>query len=125
MMPWRANATDLGASAGRGAYHEALQTGQSSINAASGLNRVFNGERAEHFIFTLNCSDALNLAIRHSHHQLASHAICTHIDHNSIPAPGGGIGRSRRCDVTRVQIDPAAGWSIRRASEKPFVQTQS
>src|SRR4051794_24060669 len=56
--------TDLGASAGRGAYREAAETGALILECRRRLNRLFNGEKAEHFVFTLNCSDALNLAIR-------------------------------------------------------------
>jgi hypothetical protein len=57
-------ATELGASAGRGAYREAVETGNLIAECRRRLNRLFNGERPEHFVFTLNCSDALNLAIK-------------------------------------------------------------
>src|SRR5580693_172177 len=57
-------ATDLGASAGRGAYREAVQTGGLLTECRRRLNRLFHGENSDHFIFTLNCSDALNLAIK-------------------------------------------------------------
>jgi len=109
-------ATDLGASAGRGAYHEALQTGQLINQCRQRLNRLFNGERPEHFIFTLNCSDALNLAIKgiltnnpHSSSSNPPHAICTHIDHNSILRPLAALEDRNECEVTRVQIDSATG----------------
>src|SRR5882762_6736519 len=81
-------ATELGASAGRGAYREAVETGALINECRRRLNRLFHGERAEHFIFTLNCSDALNLAIKGLIDlSLDNHAICTHIDHNSILRP--------------------------------------
>lgn len=108
-------ATDLGASAGRGAYHEAIETGQLINQCRQRLNRLFNGERAEHFIFTLNCSDALNLGIKgilnNSHRSSGNppHAICTHIDHNSILRPLAALEDRGECEVTRVQIDFATG----------------
>src|SRR5439155_18867298 len=74
-------ATQLGASAGRGAYAEAVETGNLIARCRRRLNELFNGENPDNFIFTLNCTDALNLAIKGLR---ASHAICTHIDHNSI-----------------------------------------
>src|ERR1700712_4624048 len=73
-------ASDLGASAGRGAYREAVETGALISECRRRLNRLFNGKRPEHFIFTLNCSDALNLAIKGLiDPRQKGHAICTHI----------------------------------------------
>ena len=81
-------ANELGASAGRGAYHEAMETGALMNQCRQRLNQLFHGERPEHFIFTLNCSDALNLAIKGLIDPTSpNHAICTHIDHNSILRP--------------------------------------
>src|SRR5205807_3675695 len=57
-------ATQLGASAGRGAYREAIEASNILSECRRRLNQLFNGEAPEHFIFTLNCSDALNLAIK-------------------------------------------------------------
>jgi len=57
-------ATHMGASAGRGAYREAIETAAAIKQCRQRLCRLFNGESADHFIFTLNCSDALNLAIK-------------------------------------------------------------
>src|SRR5438105_1442239 len=56
-------ATELGASAGRGAYTEAIEAGKLIALCRSRLNTLFHGEDPNHFIFALNCSDALNLAI--------------------------------------------------------------
>lgn len=112
-------ATDLGASAGRGAYDEALQTGQLITQCRQRLNRLFNGEQPEHFIFTLNCSDALNLGIKGILTSDNSHVICTHIDHNSILRPIAALEDRGECRATRVPIDPASGLvdpdDIRRA----------
>src|SRR4051812_31762935 len=57
-------ATELGASAGRGAYAEAAASGGIINDCRRNLCRLFNGDRAEHFVFTLNCTDALNLSIK-------------------------------------------------------------
>src|SRR3954467_3706015 len=74
-------ATELGASAGRGAYQEAVETGAVINECRRRLQRLFHGGGAEHFVFTLNCSDALNLAIKGLIDPgRPNHAICTHID---------------------------------------------
>jgi cysteine desulfurase/selenocysteine lyase len=102
--------TELGASAGRGAYREAVETGALISECRRRLNRLFNGERPEHFVFTLNCSDALNLAIRGLVDRDATgHAVCTHIDHNSILRPLAEMEARGWVRVTRVPVDPSSG----------------
>jgi cysteine desulfurase/selenocysteine lyase len=103
-------ATELGASAGRGAYHEAIETAALLTECRRRLNKLFNGQNPDHFIFTLNCSDSLNLAIKglvdpRQH----GHAICTHIDHNSILRPLRAMEEYGWLDVTRVEVDPQSG----------------
>ena len=103
-------ATELGASAGRGAYGEAIETGELLYECRRRLNRLFHGEKPEHFVFTLNCSDALNLAIKGLiGPDDRGHAICTHIDHNSILRPLHALEERGWANVTRVPVDPATG----------------
>jgi cysteine desulfurase/selenocysteine lyase len=116
-------ATELGASAGRGAYAEAMETGALIAHCRRRLCDLFHGADPSHFVFTLNCTDALNLAI----HGLIDpalparqqHAICTHIDHNSILRPLNALQEAGCVEVTRVPIDPVSGrvdpGDIRRA----------
>jgi cysteine desulfurase family protein len=113
-------ATDLGASAGRGGYREALETGSLITQCRRRLNKLFHGEKFEHFIFTLNCSDALNLAIKGLvDGKSPAHAICTQIDHNSILRPLNALADRGWIEQSRIAIDPASGLvdprEIRRA----------
>jgi cysteine desulfurase family protein len=113
-------AAELGASAGRGAYAEAVETGELIVECRRRLNRLFHGQRAEHFVFTLNCSGALNMAIRGLvDPYLKGHAICTHIDHNSILRPIGAMQDRGWISATRVAVDGTTGLvdpaDIRRA----------
>ncbi|CAN5571982.1 aminotransferase class V-fold PLP-dependent enzyme [soil metagenome] len=113
-------ATDLGASAGRGGYEEAMQTAAAIAECRTRLQRLFNGEQAEHFVFTQNCTDALNLAIKGLIDPAKkSHVICTAIDHNSILRPINAMMERGWVEVTRVPIDPRTGLvdpeAIRRA----------
>src|SRR5947209_10414344 len=103
-------ATNLGASAGRGAYHEAVETGALIWECRRRLNRLFHGERPEHFIFTLNCSDSLNLAIKGLIDPRGNaHAICTHIDHNSILRPLRALEDDGCVQTTRVPVESSTG----------------
>ena len=103
-------ATELGASAGRGAYREAVETANILGECRRRLNRLFHGEKAEHFVFTLNCSDALNLAIKGLvDPKKKNHGICTHIDHNSILRPMNAMEDQGLLEQTRVKVDPISG----------------
>ena len=103
-------ATELGASAGRGAYREAMETATLMGECRRRLNRLFNGQSPEHFIFTLNCSDGLNLAIKGLIDPTRkNHAICTHIDHNSILRPLNAVEDCGWVQQTRVAVESATG----------------
>jgi cysteine desulfurase family protein len=107
-------AQELGASAGRGAYSEAVQTGEIISECRSLLNTFFNGSDPKQFVFTLNCTDALNIAIKglidptkcDTHRP---HVICTAIDHNSVLRPINAMRDRGWIDVTVVPVDPRTG----------------
>jgi cysteine desulfurase family protein len=103
-------ASELGASAGRGAYSEAIETGDLLADCRRKLCRLFNGERAEHFVFGLNCTDGLNLAIKGLIDPAKkSHAICTRIDHNSILRPIQAAEDLGWIEQTCVPVDSRTG----------------
>lgn len=103
-------AAELGASAGRGAYREAMETAGLITECRRRLNRLFHGQGAEQFIFTLNCSDALNLAIKGLIDPAKpGHAICTHIDHNSILRPLNAMAERGWIEQTCVPVDSSTG----------------
>ncbi len=72
------------------------------------LNTLFHAENANHFIFTLNCTDALNLAIS-GWLKPGDHAICTAMDHNSILRPLNELARRGIITQTRISADPITG----------------
>lgn len=126
---------DLGASPGRGGYAESLEAGRLMTECRKAICRLFNGVSPDHVIFTLNCTDALNLAIKGVLDPLkpvsafkavsgggggaGGHAICTDLDHNSILRPLNALADRGAIEVTRVPVDPVTGLvdpdDIRRA----------
>lgn len=113
-------ANELGASAGRGAYAEAMETGKLIAECRRELCKLFNGEKPEHFVFTLNCSDGLNLALKGLIEPgRKNHAICTAIDHNSVLRPFNAMADRGWLERTVVPVDPRTGLvdpeDIRRA----------
>lgn len=101
---------EIGASAGRGAYAEAMASGSLIAECRRRLAQLFHSNTPDHFIFTLNCTDALNLAIKGIiDPKQDNHTICAEIDHNSILRPLQALEDAGACRQTRVKIDPATG----------------
>jgi cysteine desulfurase family protein len=100
--------TRLGASPGRGAYAEAREAGDLMRRCRERLNILINGESTDHIIFTLNTTDALNMAIK----GLVSaddHVVTTWMDHNSVLRPLNALVESTGIQQTRIQCDPITG----------------
>lgn len=87
-----AYAHDFGASPGRGTYAASLHGARLIAECRDRLNRLIGGEEPRHLIFTLNTTDALNLAIQGfvAHRRRAgspTHVVTSAMDHNSILRP--------------------------------------
>ena len=101
---------EMGASAGRGAYEEAMRTGGLIAECRHRLNELFHGQDPDHFIFNLNCTDGLNQAIKGLVGSgRPGHAICTQIDHNSILRPLNALQDQGYATQTRVPVDAKTG----------------
>ncbi len=100
-------ATRLGASAGRGAYEEAVETGRLLEALRRELCDFIHGESSDHVVFTLNCSDALNLALRGLIDPFKpGHVVVSEADHNSILRPVHAMRDQWKLDFTTVPCDP-------------------
>lgn len=101
-------ARELGASPGRGAYAEAREAGRLLFQCRQRLNTLIHGEDPRHVIFTLNTTDALNLAIR-GLVRPGDHVVTTWMDHNSVLRPYNALVQQIQLKQTRVQCDPRTG----------------
>jgi len=102
-------ATDIGASPGRGAYAQAIEAGRLMHQCRERLAALIGDPRhPEHIIFTLNTTDALNMAIRGLLRE-GDHAITTAMDHNSVLRPYHALTEQIRLSTTHVKVDPATG----------------
>lgn len=79
------------------------------------LAQFFHTGPAEHFIFTQNATDALNILIHGFAEQAGSpfHAITTELDHNSVLRPLTALGQVRKISLSLVpfsenHVSPAA-----------------
>ncbi len=97
---------EYSANPGRSGHKQALKTAMMVENVRTTVaNHV--GTTAENVIFTLNCTDALNLAILGSF-QPDGHVICTVNEHNSVLRP---LEHLRQCS-------PSFSYSVAKQSGK-------
>src|ERR1700720_3281051 len=68
------------------------------------LNQFFHGQGPERFIFTLNCTDALNMAFKGVLAE-GDHVITTDLEHNSISRPLRAMELAGRITLTRIRAD--------------------
>lgn len=81
---------ECGASPGRGEYAQAIEATDVLDRCRSSLCKLVSATSESHCIFTLNCTDALNLAINGiaAHYRNEQvHVVTTAMDHNSVLRP--------------------------------------
>jgi cysteine desulfurase family protein len=95
--------TDL-ANPGRAGHKMALAAEHALDDARHLLNQLLHGEGPERFVFTLNCTDGLNMAFKGV---LADgdHVITTDLEHNSVSRPLRAMELAGRITLTRVRAD--------------------
>ena len=101
-------ATEMGASPGRGAYREAREASERMQATRERICELINGESVQHVVFTLNTTDALNLAIK-GILRAGDHVVTTWLDHNSVLRPLNALVEELGISQTRVECDPATG----------------
>ncbi len=117
-------ATECGASPGRGAYAEAREATATFHLCRQRINTLLHGQSPDQVVFTLNTTDALNLAIHGLIHPHAKrrHIITTDLDHNSVLRPFNQLVRHEHAEQSRISCDPLTGRvdpdDIRRAIRK-------
>src|SRR5262245_12475129 len=101
-------AEKLGASAGRGAYRETLDTGEILTDTRHRLARLIGADDPNQIVFALNGSGALNLAIKGLLRR-GDHVVTTRMEHNSVLRPLHGLAAEGIVEVTYVSADPQTG----------------
>jgi cysteine desulfurase family protein len=95
--------TDL-ANPGRAGHRMALAAERALDDCRHLLNQFFHGEGPERFIFTLNCTDALNMAFKGILAE-GDHVITSDLEHNSVSRPLRKMELDGRITLTRVKAD--------------------
>lgn len=92
------------ANPGRAGHKMALAAEHALDDARHRLNRFFNGRAPERFVFTLNGTDALNMAMKGVLSD-GDHVITTDLEHNSVSRPLVALAEAGRITLTRVAAD--------------------
>jgi cysteine desulfurase family protein len=95
--------TQLG-NPGRGSHRMAMGSDRVLHDGRHLLNQFFNGESDERFIFTLNGTDALNIAIKGALHG-GDHVITSTLEHNSVSRPLQRLKNDGRIELSKVRPD--------------------
>lgn len=124
--------TEVGGTAGRGAYFEAREGGRLIRQCRDRINRLLHGEDPDHVVFTLNTTDALNLAIKGVVRRALQasggegssvHVVATALDHNSVLRPLNSLAaEDPRVSWTCVAV---RGWGVSPADVAAAVRADT
>jgi cysteine desulfurase family protein len=92
------------ANPGRAGHKMALAAERALDDCRHLLNQFFHGEGPERFVFTLNCTDALNMAFKGVLAE-GDHVITTDLEHNSVSRPLRKMELDGRISLTRIRAD--------------------
>jgi cysteine desulfurase family protein len=92
------------ANPGRAGHKMALAAERALDDARHRLNQLFHGAAPERFVFTLNCTDALNMAFKGVLRD-GDHVITSDLEHNSVSRPLRRMELDGRIALTRLKAD--------------------
>jgi cysteine desulfurase / selenocysteine lyase len=92
------------ANPGRAGHKMALAAERALDDCRHLLNQFFHGKEPERFVFTLNCTDALNMAFKGVLRE-GDHVVTTNLEHNSVSRPLRAMELAGFITLTRVAAD--------------------
>ncbi len=92
------------ANPGRAGHKMALAAEHALDDCRHLLNQLFHGVAPERFVFTLNCTDALNMAFKGVLDD-GDHVVTSDLEHNSVSRPLRAMEKDGRITLTRIQAD--------------------
>src|SRR3954468_22910012 len=92
------------ANPGRAGHKMALAAERALDDCRHLLNQLFHGKEPERFVFTLNCTDALNMAFK-GILQEGDHVITSDLEHNSVSRPLRAMELAGKIALTRLAAD--------------------
>lgn len=108
------------ANPGRSGHRLSVAAESQIVQARSTIAKLFGVKKSERIVFTLNCTDSLNIAIKGVLRE-GDHVITTILEHNSVLRPLYTFESSRKVEVTKLRpsqdgwIDPS---EVKKAIKK-------
>ena len=96
--------TDLGGSAGRSVYREAIEAERVVQKTRQSVARLLGLDQVNRIVFSTNGTDALNVAI-HGMLDPGDHVITSMVEHNSVLRPLNEQSCRNQVEVTFVTVD--------------------
>jgi selenocysteine lyase/cysteine desulfurase len=99
------------ANPGRAGHRMAVAAEQMLDDVRLKLTRLFEGQDHQRMIFAMNCTDALNMAIKgviascEGGGSARPHVVSTVLEHNSVSRPLQAMAAQGQIDLTRVDCD--------------------
>lgn len=97
------------ANPGRAGHKMALAAERCLDDGRHLLNQLFHGQSPDRFVFTLNCTDALNMAFKGVLRE-GDHVVTSDLEHNSVSRPLVAMAKAGKITLTRLAAD--AGGTI-------------
>jgi cysteine desulfurase family protein len=97
------------ANPGRAGHKMALAAERALDDCRHLLNQLFHGKEPARWVFTLNCTDALNIAFKGVLED-GDHVVTSDLEHNSVSRPLRALELAGRISLTRLRAD--AGGTI-------------
>jgi cysteine desulfurase/selenocysteine lyase len=89
---------------GRSGHGMAIESERTIDHARHLLNQLFHGADSKRWVFTLNCTDALNMAIK-GVISPGDHAITSDLEHNSVSRPLRALEKAGVIQLTRLRSE--------------------
>src|SRR5690606_33642183 len=119
------------ANPGRAGHRMAVRAEHMLDEVRLKLARLVNADDPRRMIFTLNCTDALNIAIKGVLSGPGGHVVTTVLEHNSVSRPLQALADAGHIELTRVGcgaegfVDPADVRRAMRRSTRLIVMTHA
>src|SRR5690606_3798325 len=116
---------------GRGGHRMAVRAEQMLDDVRQKVARLVNAPDPRRIVFTLNCTDALNIAIKGVLAAGGGHAVTTVLEHNSVSRPLQRLANAGHIELTRVGcdaegfVDPDDVHRAMRADTRHIVMTHA
>lgn len=92
----------LGGNAGRGGHQLAARTSAAVFSSRETIAEFFGAE-AENVVFTLNCTSALNMAVKGIMHD-GGHLIISGMEHNSVARPAAALAIEKKIMLSVADV---------------------